>query len=85
MLLEESTTYQAILAKGLSQGISQGISQGLCQGLRTTLLRQGTKRFGPPDTTVLAELHRVTDPERLERMTDLILDATGWDELLAAP
>ena len=75
MLLEESTTYQAILAKGLSQGLSQG--------LRTTLLRQGIRKFGAPGSAVLAELQRITDPARLERMNESMLDAKSWDELLA--
>ena len=76
MLMEESTTYQAILAKGRSQGLSQG--------LRTTLIRQGTKRFGAPNESVSAELLRISDPSQLEVLSDRILDATSWDDLLAA-
>jgi predicted transposase YdaD len=33
MTLEDSTTYQMILEKGVAKGLSQGISQGLSQGL----------------------------------------------------
>ena len=91
MLLEESTTYQGIIeegmakgmAKGLSQGLSQGLSEGLKQGLRSTIMRIGTKRFGPPPESTSRELQSIGDAARLELLADRILDAAGWDDLLA--
>lgn len=82
MLLEDSTTYQWILQKGVSQGLSEGLSQGVREGERNVLLRQGTKRFGPPSAAALAELQSISDTERLEQLAEKLLDATSWDDLL---
>jgi predicted transposase YdaD len=79
MLMEESTTYQAILEEGREKGLSQGLSQGL----RRTLHRLGSKKFGPPTPEVATELQRVNDVARLELLTDRILDVTSWDELFS--
>jgi hypothetical protein len=43
----------------------------------------GRKRFGPPTPAMEAGLRAVADLGRLERMAERILDATGWDDLLA--
>ncbi|WP_020472551.1 RpnC/YadD family protein, partial [Zavarzinella formosa] len=76
MLLEDSTTYQEILNKGISQGISQGE--------RHTLLKLGTKRFGPPSQAIMDTLQGIADPAILDRLIDRVLDAAGWDDLLCA-
>ena len=87
MLMEESTTYQAILeeghSKGLTQGLSQGLNQGRCDGLRSVILRQGTKRFGPPSALIAKELQSQTDMGQLELLVERILDASGWDDLFS--
>ena len=95
MLMEESTTYQAILeeghskgltqglSQGLTQGLSQGLNQGRCDGLRSVILRQGTKRFGPPPAVIAKELQSRTDMGQLELLVERILDAGGWDDLFA--
>lgn len=82
MLLEESTTYQAILQKGVSMGVVQGKAEGKAEGERNVLLRQGTAKYGPPSEKVTREIHSITDMERLTRMTYTILDAKSWEELL---
>ncbi len=79
MLMEESTTYQATLEEGRSKGLSQGLSQGL----RAAVLRVGRKRFGSPSPTVSVELQAITDPSRLERLTEAALDVESWEALLA--
>jgi hypothetical protein len=70
-VLEDSTTYQGL------------IRRGAIRGQQNALLTLGRKRFGEPTPDVEAKLKAVTDLPRLERMTDRILDVTGWDELLA--
>lgn len=70
-ILEDSITYQWLLRKGRTKG-----AQGM-------LLRQGSRRFGPPSELVEATLVAITDEERLGRLSDRIFDATGWDDLLA--
>ncbi|WP_020472811.1 RpnC/YadD family protein [Zavarzinella formosa] len=82
MLLEESTTYQEILGKGLSQGLSQGRTQGVREGQHNLLMLQGTKRFGQPDETIIRALHAIEDPARLARLGERILEAADWDDLL---
>jgi hypothetical protein len=67
MILEDSTTYQAILRKGMQEMV----------------LRLAAKRFGPPEAGVAETVRGVTDRERLERMAERVLDATGWDDVLA--
>ncbi len=79
MLLEDSTTYQAIVEKGLSQGLSQGRTEGL----HSTILRQGTKRFGKPTEDVTAKLLAIREVAPLEILTERILDATDWNGLFA--
>jgi hypothetical protein len=39
--------------------------------------------FGPVPSATLAEIERGTSQECLERLTDRLLDATSWDDLLA--
>ncbi|WP_020472541.1 RpnC/YadD family protein [Zavarzinella formosa] len=82
MLMEDSTTYQEILGKGLTQGFSQGRTVGLREAQHHLLLRLGTKRFGSPNQTTLAALEAVTDSDRLERLADRLLEAVSWDDLI---
>jgi hypothetical protein len=49
------------------------------------ILRQGRKRFGPPDDATAATLEAIWDVERLERMSERLLDANSWAEVLATP
>jgi hypothetical protein len=66
-ILEDSTTYQLLIRRGKAQ----------------VILAQGRKRFGPPPPSAEAMLKGIRDSERLDRMAECILDAAGWDELLA--
>ena len=84
MLMEESTTYQAILEEGHIKGHTQGLTQGRCEGLRSVILRQGTKRFGPPSALIAKDLQSQTDMGQLELLVERILDASCWDDLMAA-
>ena len=79
MLMEDSTTYQFVLEKGLKQGLSQGRSEGQ----KNLLLRQGTRRFGAPTPETIAALGAIADVAQLERLAERMLDAKDWDDLLA--
>lgn len=89
MTLEDSTTYQAILKKGLEQGVAQGMAQGVAHGetqeARTMLQIQGRKRFGAASESVRSTLEKIDDTSRLERMAARIFDAQSWDDLLSPP
>ena len=84
MLMEESTTYQGILEKGLEKGLTQGRTEGRTEILIVALVRLGTKRFDSPLPSVMTELQGITDNERLERLMERILQAVSWDDLLAS-
>ena len=71
--MEESTTYQWIVSKGVAIGI------------RKIILRQGRKRFGPPPPEVEAALQALTSDERLERISDRIDEANDWNDLVSTP
>ena len=65
--MKESATYQAILA----------------DEAKRILLRMGGKRFGPADADTRAAIESIVDVDRLEQLTERLLDVSRWDELLA--
>ena len=68
---KESTTYQAILREGKLEEVKR------------ILLRLGRKRFGPPKAAVKSKIEAIDDLVQLEHLSDRILDAQSWDELIA--
>jgi predicted transposase YdaD len=80
--MQESTTYQAILEEGRAQGQTQGQTQGQMLALQKTLLRLGRQRFGAPSDAAQAAINAITDVARLERLTEHLLLAVTWQELL---
>ncbi|MCI0642609.1 MAG: DUF4351 domain-containing protein [Gemmataceae bacterium] len=68
--VEESTTYQGIIEKGQ------------VKEARRIILRMGKKKFGKPKAAVQAAIEGTEDLERLERLTDRLLTADNWQELL---
>lgn len=78
--MRNSTTYQAIMR----QGRQEGLQEGRQEEARRLLLRLGTRRFGPPDAAIIAAIDAIRDVDRLEALTDRILDATAndWSDLL---
>jgi hypothetical protein len=81
--MRNSTTYQAILREGRQEGVIEG----RIEGGRRLLLRQGTKRFGPPDPATVAAIEGLQDPGRIEAVAERIVDPDvhGWDDLLREP
>ena len=75
--MRESTTYQAIL--------DEGREEGRLVEARAILRRQGRKKLGTASAEVLSRLEAINDLDRLERMSERLLDASSWDELLAVP
>jgi hypothetical protein len=70
--IEESSVYQDIFTKGRIQGIKEDV------------LRLGRRKLGPPGEAVEARIAALSDLHRLQALHDRILDASTWDELLAA-
>lgn len=87
--IEESSTYQAILAQGREKGRAEGQAEGKAEGkaeeAKHLLMRLGHKRFGPPTPQVIATIEALSDVERIERMVDRSLEASSWDEVLDVP
>ena len=54
--MEESTTYQAIIAKGRAEG---------AEALKKALLNMGGKRFGSPDARTRAAIEAITEIDRM--------------------
>jgi predicted transposase YdaD len=65
--MRESVTYRAIVA----------------EEAKKILMLQGRKLFGPPDARTSAVLDRIKGLDRLERLTERLLDVSSWEELLA--
>lgn len=73
--MRESDTYQAIL--------EEGEVKGEVKNARATLLRLGARRWGPPEQTARQRLEAIRDLAQLQELIDRVLDAPGWQELLA--
>jgi predicted transposase YdaD len=80
--MEESTTYQEIVRRGRELGRKEGREEGRTEEARKILLRQGEKKFGPPDAAVWAAIESIVDLARLEDLTDRLLSVDSWQELL---
>ena len=84
--MEESATYQAILAKGNAKGKAEGKAEGEAEGgakeARRLVIRTGTRRCGLPNERILAALEQIDSIERLEELHDRAMEAKTWDEVL---
>jgi hypothetical protein len=69
--MEESSTYQLIMERGERKA------------LIGTLLRLGRKKYGEPDAATVAFIERLTDVDRIQNLTDRVLEAATWQELLS--
>lgn len=73
--MKDSDTYLAILEEGEETKA------------KAIVLRQGQKRFGPPEESIAARLAGITDLDRLDRLIDRLFEATAtsWQDLLDTP
>ena len=69
--MHDSDTYQAIL------------EEGEVRGVRWAILRLGRQRFSAPADESLKTLQDINDLERLELISDRVLDVSTWQDLLA--
>ena len=82
--MKESVFYQMILEEGEARGEARGVAKGEVNEARRILLRQGQRRFGPPDPITVAMIESIDRSERLEGLLDRVLDASSWENLLAS-
>jgi hypothetical protein len=78
--MKESVTYQAILEEGLTEGKIKG----KIEEARSILLLQGRSRFGAPSSEAVAAINALSDVQKLEQLSVRLLEASSWQELLAA-
>ncbi len=79
--MKDSVTYQAIVEEGREKGLIEGRVEGRVEAL----LRLGRIRWGDPKEAQRQDLERIVDIDRLERMTERLLQAGSWQELLETP
>ncbi len=65
----------------MKTGYDELVEEG-CKVLQNTIIRQGRRRFGTPPAEVESTIRSISDFDRLERMTDAVLTAADWTELL---
>jgi len=86
--MEESTTYQAILAKGEARGVAIGETRGKAQGAleeaKKMLRLFGEARLGPMNAKQAAALEAMDDLHRVEELTPRMQNVGSWRELLAS-
>ncbi len=76
--IEESSTYQAILAKGRAEGEARGRAEEA----KRILMIQGQKRFGLPPEPITTAIEAL-DLEQFERLVERLDEVSTWEELLA--
>jgi predicted transposase YdaD len=75
--MHESDTYQMIL--------EEGRVEGEIRGQQRILLHLGRKKLGEPDDLTRRALTSITDPDRLDRLSDRMWEAATWQDLLQTP
>lgn len=89
--IEESSTYQLIINRGLVRGREEGREEGREVGreegvvseARRLVLRLGTKRLGTPNQATVEAIMAITSLETLELLAERLLEAETWAELMA--
>jgi hypothetical protein len=66
------------------EGRNEGRVEGRVDALREMIFRLGQKRFGPATPEAEVELNAIVSLERLQRMSEQLLEVGSWAELLAS-
>ncbi len=77
--MEDSSTYQIIIARGEERGMTKG----QVEEARRLLLRLGEKRFGPANEATQAAIQSLSTVEELEALAERLLEVENWSELLS--
>ena len=67
------------------EAVEEGELRGKLISCHNILLRQGRKKFGPPDEAIEAVVKTIQDLEHLDRLVDALWTTNSWPELLATP
>jgi hypothetical protein len=82
-ILKDSSFYQLLLKEGREQGLEEGQREGELKEAKRLLIRLGRIRFGRLAKENRAAIEAIDDLERLEHLSERILTATSWADLLA--
>lgn len=75
--MEESVTYQEILA--------EGVAEGERRAARRIIFLQGQEKFGEPSAEVRGTIEGMTDLDRLEALEMRLFRVDSWQALLQEP
>ncbi len=85
-ILKDSSFYRVILEEGMEKGRKEGLEQGQRRGrieeVQKVLFRLGRVRFGRLDRKSRAAIEEIDDLDRLEHLSERLLTATSWADLL---
>jgi len=80
------TYADVMLEEGMRKGKVEGQLEGRAIEARKIILRQGTRKLGEPKPVEITALDAISDLDRLERMSDRVLeDVSSWADLLSTP
>lgn len=81
--MEESTTYQAIIQKGVDRGRREGRQEGRLVQARENIIEVGRIRLGQePPQTVVDHLNSITNLTDINCLLSLVVRMESWSELL---
>lgn len=63
--------------------LEEGREEGRILEVRRLLVRLGTRRFGIPNSDVMAKIEAIKDPATLESLCENVQDISVWDDLLS--
>jgi hypothetical protein len=81
--MEESSTYQAIIRKGVEKGKLEGKLEGELKEARDLLLLLGGDCFGEAPEAVRQRIEGLGDLTRLHRLALRVRTPSSWEDLLA--
>ncbi len=83
-LIEESTTYQAAVAKGRVEGRVEGRTEGEVIGAANAVLRRPIRRLGsPPPAWVVEQVRAAVAAGKTDAAEDRLDVIAGWDQFVA--
>lgn len=83
--MKESSTYQAILEEGRQEGRQEGRSEGAVAEAKKLLRFFGSRRFGDPDSQIVAAIERTQELALLEDLCNRLDSVRSWQELFGPP
>lgn len=92
-MLEQSTTYQRVLEKGIEQGLEKGLEQGIEQGqregnvqgqiqaLQEAILETVSAKFGRVPRPLRSKVSKLDDPSALKDLLKAVAMAQSLKQL----